>query len=291
VRDADLRHLVETRVHRPQAIAEAAARRRPAVTDPGGHGKLMIIAADHPARGALRAGDQPFAMGHRADLLDRLCLALSRPGVNGVLGTPDILEDLLLLGALDEKVVIGSMNRGGLAGTTFEIDDRFTAYDAASIAAAAFDGGKMLIRIDPDDPATVRTLDACSTAVSELAAQKLIAMVEPFISHRRDGKVRNDLSPEAMMRAITVASGLGNTSAYTWLKVPYVDDMERVMAASTLPALILGGEVAPDQNAVMASWRKTLELPTVRGFVIGRSLLFPPDDDVAGAVDTVAEML
>ncbi len=291
MRDADLRHLVETRVHRPQAIAEAAARRRPAVTDPGGHGKLMIIAADHPARGALRAGDQPFAMGHRADLLDRLCLALSRPGVNGVLGTPDILEDLLLLGALDEKMVIGSMNRGGLAGTTFEIDDRFTAYDAASIAAAGFDGGKMLIRIDPDDPATVRTLDACSTAVSELAAQKLIAMVEPFISHRRDGKVRNDLSPEAMMRAITVASGLGNTSAYTWLKVPYVDDMERVMAASTLPALILGGEVAPDQSAVMASWRKTLELPTVRGFVIGRSLLFPPDDDVAGAVDTVAEML
>ena len=58
--------------------------------------------------------------------------ALSRPGVNGVLGTPDILEDLLLLGALDGKVVIGSMNRGGLAGTAFEIDDRFTAYDAAT---------------------------------------------------------------------------------------------------------------------------------------------------------------
>ena len=291
MRDADLRNLVETRVHRPQAIAEAAARRRAASPQAGGHGKLMIIAADHPARGALRAGDQPFAMGHRADLLDRLCLALSRPGVNGVLGTPDILEDLLLLGALEEKVVIGSMNRGGLAGTTFEIDDRFTAYDAASIATAGFDGGKMLIRIDPDDPATVRTLNACSTAVSELAAHQLIAMVEPFISHRTNGKVRNDLSPEAMMRAITVASGLGNTSAYTWLKVPYVDDMERVMAASTLPALILGGEVAPDQSAVMASWRKTLELPTVRGFVIGRSLLFPPDDDVASAVDTVVEML
>jgi hypothetical protein len=291
VREAVLRDLIETRVSRPQAIAEAASQRRAVTPDPGGHGKLMIIAADHPARGALRAGDQPFAMANRADLLDRLCLALSRPGVNGVLGTPDILEDLLLLGALDGKMVIGSMNRGGLAGTTFEIDDRFTAYDAAGIAAAGFDGGKMLIRIDPDDPATVRTLDACGRAVSELAARQLIAMVEPFISHRSNGKIRNDLSPEAMMRAITVASGLGNTSAYTWLKVPYVDDMERVMAASTLPALILGGEVAPDQNAVMASWRKTLALPTVRGFVIGRSLLFPPDDDVAGAVDAVVEML
>ena len=91
----------------------------------------MIIAADHPARGALRAGDRPLAMADRGDLLDRLCVALSRPGVNGVLGTPDVLEDLLLLGVLDGKVVIGSMNRGGLAGTAFEMDDRFTAYDAA----------------------------------------------------------------------------------------------------------------------------------------------------------------
>jgi hypothetical protein len=37
-----------------------------------------------------------------------------------------VLEDLLLLRRLDGKVAIGSMNRGGLAGTVFEIDDRFT---------------------------------------------------------------------------------------------------------------------------------------------------------------------
>lgn len=291
MREAELRHSADIRTHRPQAIVEAAAHRLPARSLLGEHGRLMIIAADHPARGALRAGQEPLAMSHRADLLDRLCLALSRPGVNGVLGTPDILEDLLLLGALDDKVVIGSMNRGGLAGTAFEIDDRFTAYDPASIAAGGFDGGKMLIRIDPEDPATVATLQACAGAVSDLAQRRLIAMIEPFISHRVDGKIRNDLTPEAMIRAITVASGLGNTSAYTWLKVPYVEDMERVMAASTLPALILGGEVSPDQNAVMAAWRKTLELPTVRGFVIGRSLLVPPDDNVAAAVDAVVEML
>ena len=291
MREAELRHSADIRTHRPQAIVEAAAHRLPARSLLGEHGRLMIIAADHPARGALRAGQEPLAMSHRADLLDRLCLALSRPGVNGVLGTPDILEDLLLLGALDDKVVIGSMNRGGLAGTAFEIDDRFTAYDPASIAAGGFDGGKMLIRIDPEDPATVATLQACAGAVSDLAQRRLIAMIEPFISHRVDGNIRNDLTPEAMIRAITVASGLGNTSAYTWLKVPYVEDMERVMAASTLPALILGGEVSPDRNAVMAAWRKTLELPTVRGFVIGRSLLFPPDDNVAAAVDAVVEML
>jgi hypothetical protein len=41
----------------------------------------------------------------------------------------------------------------------------------------------------------------------------------------------------------------------------------------------------------MASWRKALQMPTVRGFVIGRSLLFPPDDNVAAAVEAVVEML
>jgi DhnA family fructose-bisphosphate aldolase class Ia len=290
VREEDLRQLVRTRVESPGAIAEAAARRTRPASLLNDRGRLMMIAADHPARGALRAGDNALAMADRVELLDRLVLALSRPGVNGVLGTPDILEDLLLLGALDGKVVVGSMNRGGLAGTAFEIDDRFTAYDAASIAAAGFEGGKMLTRIDADDHATAPTLAACANAVSDLAGHRLMAMVEPFISHRVDGRIRNELTVEAMTRAMTVAAGLGNTSAYTWLKVPIVEEMERAMAATTLPAVILGGEVS-DPDKAFASWSKALALPTVVGLVIGRSLLFPPNDDVAGAVDAAVSLL
>jgi hypothetical protein len=289
--EGELQRLIQTRVQRPGAIAEAAAGRTRATSLVGSHGKLMMIAADHPARGALRAGDDALAMADRVDLLDRLCLALSRPGVNGVLGTPDVLEDLLLLGALEGKVVVGSMNRGGLAGTAFEIDDRFTAYDAASISRSGFDGGKMLTRIDPNDPATAATLQACADAVSELAARNLMAMVEPFISHRIDGRVKNELTSEAMIRAISVAAGLGNTAAHTWLKVPIVDDMDRVMACSTLPALILGGEVSSDPDAAYNSWHKALQLPTVKGLVIGRSLLYPPGGDVATAVDTAVGLL
>jgi len=287
----DIHELVATRIHRPDAIAEAAAARRRPSSLLGDHGKMMIIAADHPARGALRAGADAFAMGNRMDLLDRLRTALGRPGVNGVLGTPDVLEDLLLLGALDDKVVIGSMNRGGLAGTVFEMDDRFTAYDAGSIKAAGFEGGKMLLRIDPDDPGTVATLQACGSAVTDLAAHRMIAMVEPFISHRVDGRVRNELTAEAMIRATAVSAGLGATSAYTWLKVPIVDDMERVMAATTLPALILGGEVSADPDATYAQWGKALALPTVQGLVIGRGLLYPSNGDVAGSVDRAVSLL
>jgi hypothetical protein len=282
---------MEARARRPQTIAEAAAGRRRRTSLLGEDSQLFIIAADHPARGALRAGDRPMAMADRADLLERMSLALSRPGVDGVLGTADIVEDLLLLGALEDKVVIGSMNRGGLAGTVFEIDDRFTGYDAAAIDTMGFDGGKMLFRIDPDDPATPVTMEACARAVSDLAGHGLMAMVEPFISHRVDGRIRNDLSPEAVIRSIAVAAGLGTTSAYTWLKLPVVEDMERVLAASTMPVLLLGGEVSADQDAAFESWRKALQIPSVYGLVIGRSLLYPPDDDVTGAVDTAVGLM
>jgi hypothetical protein len=288
----DVRRLVETRASRPGSVAELAAARTPPAGLVGATGRLMLIAADHPARGALRAGADALAMGDRVQLLERMVRALARPGVDGVLGTADVVEDLLLLGALEGKVVIGSMNRGGLAGTVFEMDDRFTGYDAAAIAGAGLQGGKMLLRIDPDDPATVRTLEGCARAVSDLASRGLMAMVEPFLCRRDEaGRVRNDLSTEAVVRSAGVAAGLGTTSAHTWLKLPVVDDMETVLAAATLPVVLLGGEVAEDQEAQRASWSKALGSPVVRGMVVGRSLLYPPDGDVEAAVDATVEML
>jgi DhnA family fructose-bisphosphate aldolase class Ia len=291
---ASLKTIAELRTGRPGAVAELAARRTRPGSLLGSTGKLMVIAADHGARGALRAGADPMAMADRSDLLDRLQLALSRPGVNGVLGTPDILEDLLILGALDDKVVVASMNRGGLVGTSFEIDDRFTAYDAAHIAAMGFEAGKMLLRIDPQDPATATTIEACSRAVTELADRRLMAMVEPFISHRAEGRVRNDLSTEAVIRSVTVSAGIGATSAYTWLKLPVTDDvagMERVLGASSLPAVLLGGEVPEDPEVAFAAFERVLKLPTAMGLVVGRSLLYPKDGDVASAVDRLVGLL
>ena len=291
----DMRELVRTRATDPGAIAAAAASRRRPDSLLGPTGRLMVIAADHTARGVLGAGTEPDAMADRARLLDRLCVALSRPEVNGVLGTADVLDDLLLLGALEDKVVLGSMNRGGLAGAAFEIDDRYTGYRPAGIEAAGFEGGKMLLRVDPDDPASAQALETCAASVSDLAARGLMAMVEPFLSRRVDGVLRNDLSTEAVVRSVAVAAGLGSSSAHTWLKLPVVTDgiegMERVLAASTLPAVLLGGEVPDDPDATFAAWARVLELPTAMGLVIGRALLYPADGDVAGAVDRAVSLL
>ncbi|UXN32509.1 deoxyribose-phosphate aldolase [Glutamicibacter sp. M10] len=251
----------------------------------------FIIAADHPARGALSVGKRATAMADRRQLLDRLQIALQNPACDGVLASPDILDDLLLLGALEGKLVFGSMNRGGLTGLVNEIDDRFTGHSAAALAALGADGGKMLTRISYEDPDTVKTLQATADAISDLAEHQLVAMVEPFISKRVEGKVVNDLRPDAVIKSMGIASGLGASSAYTWLKIPVVQEMERVMAATTLPTVLLGGDPAGQPDEIFASWQEALALPSVQGLTVGRTLLYPEDGDVAGAVATAASLL
>jgi hypothetical protein len=288
-----IRDLVAVRAQHPEAIARAAAgrARRPLM---GESGRLMIVAADHPARGALGIGERELAMANRADLLERLTLALSRPGVDGVLATADIVEDLLLLGALEGKIVVGSMNRGGLAGASYELDDRFTGYRPQDIERLRFDAGKALLRIDYDDVGSLETLHSTARAVDEMAARQLPVFIEPFISRRVEGTVHNDLSAAAIARSIAIASGLGGTSAYSWLKLPVAeepDDMAWVCETSTLPVVLLGGETNGDQQGAYEKWRRALRMPAVRGLVVGRSLLYPADGDVAGAVDTAVGLL
>jgi DhnA family fructose-bisphosphate aldolase class Ia len=269
--------------------ALAARRRRPAFLP--ADGRLMLVAADHPARGALAAQGWPTAMHSRRDMLDRLQTALARPGVDGLLATADVAEDLLLLGALEDKVVVASMNRGGLAGASFELDDRMTGYDVAGVVQARFDAAKMLNRIDLDDAGTVAMLETAGRAVTELARAGVVAMLEPFLCRRVDGRVVNDLSADAVIKSVHITQGLGATSAFTWLKLPVVPEMERVMDATTLPTLLLGGDPTGHPDEIYASWRSALALPSVRGLVVGRTLLYPFDDDVQAAVDTAVSLV
>ena len=282
--------LNEVRTRDPERIQRLLLSRRRRELF-GADGRLMIVACDHPARGALAASGRPMAMGNRFELLERLVTALARPGVDGLLATADIAEDLLLLGALEDKLVFSSMNRGGLQGATFEMDDRRTGYDVQGTVDARFEGAKMLTRIDLGDPGTVATLEQCGQAVTELNRAGLVAMVEPFMSHRVDGRLVNDLSPDAVTRSVHIAQGLGASSARTWLKLPVVAEMERVMESTTLPTLLLGGDPdgAPDET--YATWQAALRLPSVRGLVLGRTMLFPGDDDVARAVDTAVSLV
>ena len=63
------------------------------------------------------------------------------------------------------------------------------------------------------------------------------------------------------------------------------------MDATTLPTLLLGGDPAGAPDDTYASWQRTLTLPSVRGLIVGRALLYPADGDVAAAVDTAVSLV
>src|SRR6476659_5462342 len=131
-------------------------------------------------------------------------------------------------------------------------------------------GGKPLARVALVDPGTLHTLTATAQAINELAERGLAAIVEPFWSSRVNGKVHHDLSADAVIKSIGVCGALGRTTAHTWLKLPVVADMDRVMRSTTLPTLLLGGDPEGTPEETYASWGAALQLPAVRGLVVGR---------------------
>jgi DhnA family fructose-bisphosphate aldolase class Ia len=283
--------LLDIRATQPEAIGAALAARTPRAML-ADDGTTFIIAIDHPARGMVGISGQPFVMANRREVLERTMVALADPGVDGVMATPDILDDLALLGALDGKVAFGSLNRGGLAGSVWELDDQLTAHTVESIVRQNLDGAKMLLRIDLADERTRHTIESCAEWITELAAAKKVAMLEPLpYTTNSDGRAVLDTDDDALVRCVGVASALGASSAYTWLKLPATDQIERVMAATSLPGLILGGAPGADPESAFDGWRRAMAVPNVRGLVVGRALLYPPDGDVAAAVATAARIV
>lgn len=271
--------ITHARATNPKAFRQALLNRTRRTTL-APDGRLFLIAADHPARGALRVGADPHAMANRNDLLERIVVAL--PYCDGVLASADILEDLAYLGVLNDKVVIGTTNRGGVIGAEWELDDRMTAYDAKHIEELGLDGGKALMRIALNDAGSARTIEACARLVTELNDRKLMAMIEPLPYHivtdETGCKHAQLLKDENLLLAVTaVGSGLGSSSGYTWLKLPAWSNVSLMAQATTLPILLLGGEVTTSIDDSLDLWTKSLHLPErpLQGLVIGRSLLYP----------------
>jgi DhnA family fructose-bisphosphate aldolase class Ia len=255
-------------------------------------GNLLILAADHTARGKISLGLDPIAMADRYTLLDRLTRCLALPEVDGVLASADILEELAWLGALNDKLAIGTMNRGGIIGAKWELDDRLTSYDADHIESMGLDGGKTLIRIDYNDPSVARTIETVAALTTQLADRKLMAMIEPLpYKKNAEGMAILDESDEALIKVVAIASGLGASSAYSWLKVPASHRMAEVAAATTLPVLMLGGEPESNPDELFNRWIAGMKEPNVRGLVAGRSLLYPLNGDSEAAVKRAGQVV
>ena len=281
--------ITDVRIHRPGVI-EQEARRRAKRSKLTHDGKLVLAALDHPARGVTQVGKDALAMGDRHQLLARARRVLQDPDLDGLLVTSDLLEELFILSHLERKlsgrsfldgrVLVGSMNRGGLAGTEFEMEDSFTCLTAERLKALRCDGGKMLFRLDPRDAASGRTLFACARAVNELHDHQLTAFLEPLAVERREDSYHTLKDTATMIRLCGIAAALGSSSAHVWLKIPYAEDLAAVCRATTMPILLLGGPARESPAELLKDFAEGLaSSPRMRGAIIGRNLLFPAGGD------------
>jgi hypothetical protein len=293
--DTIFEKITDVRVDSPHVIerqAKARKRRTRLTKD----GKLTILAADHPGRGVTVLGNDPFKMGNRQEYLGRILRVLIATDFDGFMSTADMIEDLLIIdylvqagggpSFLDERVLIGCMQRGGVAGVVGELDDRFGSYTAASLHRFNLDGGKMMFRFVPDDERTLLQIDYCAKAITELNQYDLVPFVEPLRMDFIDGQFVSRNTADELVKLVGVIGGMGDSSRNTWLKLPYCEDFRRVTMATTQPILMLGGPSKEDPRSTYANFAAAMAArANVRGTLVGRNISFPgPEDPAAVAM-------
>jgi DhnA family fructose-bisphosphate aldolase class Ia len=237
----------------------------------------LILAADHRARGVLTTENY-------ADLVEALGRAL--PFCDGLLASVQPLDDLQASGHLtaDHRTYL-SINRTGLAGSAFELDDRLVA-SVPRAAADGWTGIKHMTRIDLSDPLTAPALELLGQVLEQSRAAGLEALIEPLVW--RDGRVARDT--DSVVLAAVIAHDLG--APVIKVPVPAVTPgverqraVARVVASVGVPVLFLGGPRGPDGRAPVLSEVRDVMEGGGSGMAMGRTLYLDPDPaEAAGLV-------
>lgn len=284
-----LTKITEVRVTDPECSNRAAKKRvRRASLAPDG--RLNILAADHPARRVTKVGDDPLRMADRNGYFARIVRVLQSEVVDGVMATMDILEDLLILnhlileaggkGLLENRLLIASLNRGGLAGVSWEMDDPITGPSPGTCADMNLDGAKLLLRVCDEEIESLKTTVCCAQAITEMNALGLPTFLEPLPVVKSNGSYRVVKTAEKLAKLVGVASALGDSSRYLWLKLPYCENYGAVAGATSLPILLLGGESVGDAKPLLREIAAGLDSGSnVRGALVGRNVLYPGPED------------
>jgi DhnA family fructose-bisphosphate aldolase class Ia len=241
----------------------------------------LILAADHRARAVLTTENW-------AEFFGALTQAL--PSCDGILATAQPLTGLAEAGHLTaQHRSYLSINRTGLAGSAFELDDRLVA----SVPRAASDGWsgvKHMTRIDMDDPITASALELLGQVLEQSRQSGLEALIEPLVWHR--GRVRRDT--DAIVMASVVAHDMG--APVIKVPVPAVAPgaerqraVARVVASVSVPVLFLGGPVtAAGREHVLDEVRDVMEGGGA-GMAMGRTIY--QDRDPAEAAGLVRALV
>jgi len=138
------------------------------------------------------------------------------------------------------------------------------------------DGVKALLRICASDAGSLRTLEAVAAAVTEGNACRLPFFLEPLPVRRREDRWEVVKEAGALARVVGVASALGDSSRWMWLKLPWCPDFQQVAGATNLPILLLGGPAGSGVRGVLSEVADGLASSSnVRGTLLGRKVLYP----------------
>jgi DhnA family fructose-bisphosphate aldolase class Ia len=236
----------------------------------------LILAADHRARAVLTTENW-------AEFFESLARAL--PSCDGILATAQPLTGLAAAGHLTalHRTYL-SINRTGLAGSAFELDDRLVA----TVPRAALDGWsgvKHMTRIDMDDPITASALELLGQVLEQSSAAGLEALIEPLVWNK--GRIRRDTD------AIVLASVIAHDMGAPVIKVPVPAvapgverqrAVARVVASVSVPVLFLGGpRTAAGRAHVLDEVRDVMEGGGA-GMAMGRTIYQDPDPAEAAAL-------
>ena len=237
----------------------------------------LILAADHRARAVLTTENWAEFFGSLAQAL---------PSCDGILATAQPLAGLAAAGHLTalHRTYL-SINRTGLAGSAFELDDRLVA-SVPRAAADGWSGVKHMTRIDMDDPITASALELLGQVLEQASAAGLEALIEPLVWDQ--GRIRRDTD------AIVLASVIAHDMGAPVIKVPVPAvapgaerqrAVARVVASVSVPVLFLGGpRTAAGRAPVLDEVRDVMEGGGA-GMAMGRTIYQDPDPaEVAGLV-------
>jgi DhnA family fructose-bisphosphate aldolase class Ia len=234
-------------------------------------GPALVLAADHRPRGVI-------TIEAYAPYLAALTAAL--PACDGILASRQPLRDLATSGALGpgHRTYL-SINRTGLAGSAFELDDRLvTTVDRA--AADGWTGIKHMTRIDLTDPVTAGALELLGRVIDEARVAGVEALIESL--SWRDGRMARDT--EAVVLAAVIAHDLGAPL----LKVPVPDvspgreriaAVARVVASVGVPVLFLGGPRGGTGRQAVLDEITDAMAGGAAGMAIGRHVFEDPEPE------------
>lgn len=241
----------------------------------------LILAADHRGRGVITIENyKDYVRAVRAAL----------PACDGVLATYQPLLDLSIGGDIgDSQSTYLSINRTGLAGSVFELDDRLVA-SVERASTNGWTGIKHMTRIDMGDPLTAGALELLGQVLESASSLGVEALIEPLAWH--NGAVLRETN--AIVHAAVIAHDLG--APLIKVPIPAVAHglvrrraIERIVSSVGVPVLFLGGpHSGADRVTVLEEVRDAMA-GGAAGMAMGRTIF--QDHSPAEMAQLVSEIV